>query len=295
LCGSSEKIIKAGVRVTQKGDVQKLLCRNCGRYFSASVHPYSRYPDKMIIKGLILYNQGVDLPSISRRLDNEFNIKAPTRTIYSWLERYQKRYGLYLLKGLRGNDGKGKIKGRDLNIDPSIKFRYHPKKIKELLAGSTHFVSYIRSCEEEDIEKTLARLQRDCKDIDCSSMLFREEGHGNDNLDELYSKYIEYGGEISFKEFNLLNNSNCIAKDLPVYLEENESIIKEWFGKVDLVMANDNRVSLLIIADEDIALVDHLPFAAHVRESFSVRSQMNEDDIDVVLVKNGRYFNVLEN
>ncbi|MGM0406290.1 MAG: IS1/IS1595 family N-terminal zinc-binding domain-containing protein [Thermoplasmatota archaeon] len=57
-CNSDEHVIKAGLRETQKGTIQRYRCGSCGKYFSDSKQKYSHYPVRVILYALQQYNKG---------------------------------------------------------------------------------------------------------------------------------------------------------------------------------------------------------------------------------------------
>ena len=57
-CNNNKQVIKAGIRQTKKGTIQRFYCKKCNTYFSNTTQPYTQYPLHVILYTLQLYNQG---------------------------------------------------------------------------------------------------------------------------------------------------------------------------------------------------------------------------------------------
>ncbi|MEF8880037.1 MAG: hypothetical protein V5A64_06580 [Candidatus Thermoplasmatota archaeon] len=57
-CNSKKQTIKAGLRQTQEGVIQKYYCKKCKKYFTDKTQPYTQYPLRVILYTLQQYNKG---------------------------------------------------------------------------------------------------------------------------------------------------------------------------------------------------------------------------------------------
>jgi len=57
-CKKSKNTIKAGIRNTKQGTIQKYYCKTCRKYFTDKPQPHIQYPIKIILYALESYNRG---------------------------------------------------------------------------------------------------------------------------------------------------------------------------------------------------------------------------------------------
>ena len=88
-CNSDEHVIKAGLRETQKGTIQRYRCGSCGKYFSDSKQKYSHYPVRVILYALQQYNKGYPVKTVKKQTGKKYHRSPPVQTIYSWIKKYQ--------------------------------------------------------------------------------------------------------------------------------------------------------------------------------------------------------------
>ena len=88
-CDQNKNVIKAGLRDTQKGSIQRYRCKNCSRYFSDSKQKYSQYPLNVIMYTLEQYNRGYPVEIAKKRTGKKYQYSPPVQTIYSWIQRYK--------------------------------------------------------------------------------------------------------------------------------------------------------------------------------------------------------------
>ncbi|MGH2638574.1 MAG: SWIM zinc finger family protein, partial [Rhabdochlamydiaceae bacterium] len=85
---NSEQIIKKAVRHNKTYDVQRHLCKNCGKRFSFNVgFEGMRASPKVITSALQLYFQGESLRKIQNFLSLQ-GVKISYVGVYKWIKRY---------------------------------------------------------------------------------------------------------------------------------------------------------------------------------------------------------------
>ncbi|MBN1539729.1 MAG: IS1 family transposase, partial [Candidatus Thermoplasmatota archaeon] len=81
-CHESAGIVRAGIRNTGKGQIQKYFCRSCKKHFSDTKQPYTHYPIKVILHAVELHNTGYPVASIKTEVGKRYPYSPPVRTIY---------------------------------------------------------------------------------------------------------------------------------------------------------------------------------------------------------------------
>ncbi len=265
-CGKTDRTIKSGKRKTSKGIVQKNLCRRCGRYFSSSLHPYSRYPDEMIFEAMVLYNKGKSLPHINEKLIEKFGKGAPNRTLYSWIRRYVNEYGLYALRGVRSDRELKPIKRLKLKDPTDHELSYHGIKLERL-------------------RTRWPKIHRNIKKIEKSgSIPFRENNEIGISFDasqinlkgpkRSFSKIIELAedmkGELTKKElceFFLLHHPDCIALNFPFIIQGERDDCNN-VECIDMLFLDQNRVLMVDIVDSHKEMRKKIPKMVLIRDAY---------------------------
>ena len=88
-CKEKQSIVKAGLRHTKKQTIQKYYCKKCKKYYSDAIQPYTHYPIKVILYSLESYNRGYPIQRVKNLTGKKYRCSPPSRTIYSWIKRYQ--------------------------------------------------------------------------------------------------------------------------------------------------------------------------------------------------------------
>jgi len=88
-CNQNKYVIKSGLRHTQKGIIQRFLCKKCNMYFSSTMQPYTQYPLHVILYTLEQYNKGYPVKKAKTLTGKKYRYSPPIQTIYSWIKRYQ--------------------------------------------------------------------------------------------------------------------------------------------------------------------------------------------------------------
>jgi len=102
---NDETTIKAGKRESKSGKIQRYYCKNCEKYFTEKKQSYTQYPLKVIIYTLEQYNKGHSVKEAKKRVGKKYPYSPPTRTIYSWINRYKDKLTFLKLR-------------KNYNVDP---------------------------------------------------------------------------------------------------------------------------------------------------------------------------------
>ncbi|MFO7793169.1 MAG: hypothetical protein R6W73_09385 [Candidatus Saliniplasma sp.] len=85
----SKNTIKAGKRESKSGKIQRYYCKDCESYFTDKKQSHTQYPLKVILYTLEQYNKGHSVKEAKKRVGKKYPYSPPTRTIYSWINRYK--------------------------------------------------------------------------------------------------------------------------------------------------------------------------------------------------------------
>lgn len=292
-CRTSKVMHKAGPRRTSKGIVQRYRCKDCGRYFSSSLHPYSLYPDEMIFRALELYNRGMELETISKNLEEEYSIRTPTRTIYSWVERYEKRFRLYVLRGKRDDKLAGPIEEIPSTEPEMPSFKYHREKVNAFIDGHKYskYVNRVLTTLEEDPLNDLSPLGQLKKTS--RELKLREDPKGIKLTLDIIQRACSEPDQDRIKELALLIDRDCIAADLPL-VSSNERKKHEisWRGSADLVSVTDQGVELVLFSGREDPPSDILRLHNSIKNRFGYLSGLNTDRISISILDNGKVYRV---
>jgi len=128
-CRESANTVKYGIRHTSKGSVQKYHCTYCGIYFSDTSRPKTQYSEKLILYAVEQYNKGHTVKEVKNMTGKRFRRSPPTRTIYSWIQRYEDELSFIRLRkryDLDPDDLTTTHRFRHLQVYP---FTYHRLKM----------------------------------------------------------------------------------------------------------------------------------------------------------------------
>jgi len=94
----SDRIMKKGLRHNQYGDIQKFLCRACGRYFTINLgFERMKHNPQGITTAMQLYFSGESLRNTARSL-RLIGVQVSHQTVYNWIAKYTALMEKYLNK-----------------------------------------------------------------------------------------------------------------------------------------------------------------------------------------------------
>ena len=86
-CGSDD-ILRDGVRHNKHGDIQKYVCRRCGKYFTINIgFEKMKHNPKAITSAMQLYFSGESLRNTMRSL-RLLGVQVSHQTVYNWISKY---------------------------------------------------------------------------------------------------------------------------------------------------------------------------------------------------------------
>ncbi len=88
-CHTKKYSIKAGLRHSKEGIIQKYYCKHCQKYYTDKTQPHAQYPLNVILYTRSHYNKGYPVKQAKTLTGKKYRYSPPIRTIYSWIKRYQ--------------------------------------------------------------------------------------------------------------------------------------------------------------------------------------------------------------
>ncbi|MFW6120064.1 MAG: PD-(D/E)XK nuclease family protein [Petrotogales bacterium] len=250
-CNDNKNTIKAGIRNTRIGSIQKYYCKSCNKYFTDTVQPHIQYPLKVILYTLESYNKGYPVIDAKKLAGKKYRYSPPTRTIYSWVDRYKDTLTFLKLRKKYSVDPEELLTTHRFNHQQIYPFTYHKLKLnlhskklpqlrryinwidrslptKMFLSGprasSTEFEHNIKPKQKDSIIPELTRLA-------------------------LTTSQKSKSAHETIEQFLLINDSNTICTELPVFLNPDEidtiNLDTPLTGHIDLVQIRYGKLYIL--------------------------------------------------
>lgn len=85
----SKHIIKKGIRKNKLQEIQLYRCKQCNRTFSPMLIKKVKYPPRVILKAVSLYNLGYSQTQVVKELAKRHRLTVPQTTISSWTDQFR--------------------------------------------------------------------------------------------------------------------------------------------------------------------------------------------------------------
>ncbi len=249
-CEKWSHIIKSGVRKTKKGSVQKYRCMECGRSFCDSVDPYSKYPLKVVLHSLELYNLGHPASNIKKMIGRKYHLSPPTSTIYSWSDRFEKELTFIKQRKKMKLDPGNIIHIKNFQHRQIVPFAYHMPKVNiqsKTFPGIKRYIDWINRSLPD-------RMFLEGPRMSTYKMAINHEIKPVSNiLPRLTKLALERSSDTSphnsVESFFLINDSSTVATEIPVFLNPSEiekiSTNVPITGHIDMLQARFGKIYIL--------------------------------------------------
>ena len=87
---SSNYVINDGFVKRRIGNVQRYKCNSCGKFFTEKKLLNKQYNPGVILRSLILYNQGLTLAEAAKEVNKRFHVNIYPQLVSNWLKEYKK-------------------------------------------------------------------------------------------------------------------------------------------------------------------------------------------------------------
>jgi len=250
-CNNIKNTIKAGIRKTKQGPIQKYYCKNCKKYFTKKTQTHIQYPIKIILYTLESYNKGYTVKQVKTLTGRKYKYSPPIRTIYSWINGYKDILTMLKLR-------------KNFNISPDelltthrfqhqqiYPFTYHNLKLNLYSKKLPQLKRYINWVERSLPTKMFlngpraSTIKHDC---------FLKPKQKNNIIPKLtkialatYQK--PKTAHETIEQFFLINDSTTVCTELPVFINPNEinclNINNPLTGHIDLIQIKYEKLYIL--------------------------------------------------
>lgn len=230
---SSQNIIKRGTRKNQLQTIQLFLCKDCNRTFTPQKISHRKYPLKIILEGLTLYNLGHSQTKTCQFLKEKFGTKINPNTLANWLQEFR---GLCAYSRLRPEGKKlytvnQIVKELNLNHKQVYKYCYHQAKLdliikqypsnKRFPVFKKFLETIYASCPHHYFSAPGTRASQSGKTrFDLEQVMVRDKQNYATRIANLALQAVKNSRarhEI-LQRFMLINDSVTVAVEVPVYL-----------------------------------------------------------------------------
>lgn len=220
---------------------------DCGRSFSDSVDPYSKYPLKVVLHSLELYNLGHPTSSIKKLIGRKYHLSPPTSTIYSWANRFEKELTFIKLRRKNALDPDKVIKRKNFQHRQIFPFAYHIPKVNihsTSFPGIRRYINWIERSLPDRMFLEGPRMSNYKLNVKQQTKPI------NNMLPRLTKLALERSADPSphncVGSFFLINDSSTVATELPVFLDPGElGNDVPITGHIDIVQARFGRIYIL--------------------------------------------------
>ncbi len=254
---NEENTIKAGKRESKSGKVQRYYCKNCDRYFTEKKQSYTQYPLKVILYALEQYNRGHSVKEAKKRVGKKYPYSPPTRTIYSWINRYKEKLTFLKLRKNYNVDPNNLTTTHNFQHQQVYPFTYHHLKLNIHSKQRSELRRYINWIERSLPRKIFLSGPR-CSSLDINhNPDTKEKDNLTTELTQLafnsQPKNTDKSPHETVEDFFLINDSSTVCTELPVFINPKE--LEEVDGDEPIT----GHIDLVQIRYDDLHILDYKP------------------------------------
>jgi len=295
-CHTNQFIVKAGIRQTRKGSVQRFYCKACQTYFCNSTLAYTQYPLPVIMYALQLLNQGYSVQQAKTLTGRTYRYSPPPSTIYSWINRYQDTLTFLKLRKsytLKPKEVTSTLRFHHQQIYP---FMYHHLKLhlhSTVFPQLRRYISWVERSLPHTLFLSGPRASQ-CNGHQKISLTKKKTIAPMLTRLALQMKKKNQTAHDAVEHFFLYNDSSTICTELPVFLNPHETtsfdINTALTGHIDLVQIRNNK---LFILDYKPNLKNPKRYAGQLlayKEAVHHRTQIPNDQIITAVFNQYHYY-----
>ncbi len=270
---SSKNIIRRGTRKNKFQTVQLYLCKDCKKTFTPQAAKNKKYPLKIILEAISLYNLGHSQTKTCKLIKEKFGTSLNPKTLTNWLKEFKPfcTYSRLRSQAKKLYTPNQIIKSLNLNHKQVYNYCYHQGKLELITQHYSqnksfkvfkHFLETIyQSCPHHYFHEQSARASNTKKSkFDLQQVMVRDKQNfatrtANLVLQSVKNNRIRH--EV-LQAFMLRNDSVTVAVEVPIYLlqkdiEYMEKILKFQFpakpelltGHIDFIQFRNNLIHIL--------------------------------------------------
>lgn len=284
-CTSSKQVIKNGYRKTKNGIVQKYHCKACGRYFSETTEPKTQYPPRVIFHTLEQYNKGYSIKKAKAKTGMKYKCSPPLRTVYSWIERYKDTLTFLKLRRKFDLNPDDLITTHTYNHQQVYPFKYHDLKLHLSAKDLPQLRRYISWIERSLPNKIFLKGPRASSTKVDNDLEPKKKSTIAPDLAEkaLITKKPSESKHEAVERFFLLNDSKTVCTELPVFLKNGETDLKNFntplTGHIDIIQWRFGKLYIMDYKSNLTRPIKHTSQLLWYKEALHNRTSIPKDNI----------------
>lgn len=298
-CNTTKNTIKAGIRNTRQGMIQKYYCKTCNKYFTDKTQPYTQYPLKVILYALESYNRGHPVEYVKKLTGKKYRYSPPTRTIYSWIDRYKDIVTFLILRKKYDVHPEKLTATHRFQHQQIYPFTYHNLKLNIYSKQLPQLKRYINWIERSLPHKMfLSGPRASSMEIDHNIKPKQKDSIVTELARlALTTQQKNKSTHETIEHFFLINDSTTVCSELPVFINPKEidsiKIDSPLTGHIDLVQ----------IRYKNLYILDYKPNLRHPEQYISqlqlykkaihARTAIPEESIIPCIFNEYRYYELV--
>jgi len=253
-CHYDKHVVKAGLRMTRKGSLQKYYCKACKKSFSNTKQAYTQYPLHVILYALDQYNRGYPIGEVKTRVGKTYKYSPPERTLYSWIKRYSTLFTFTPMRKHYTIDPATILTSHRFYHQQLYLFQYHPLKLNiasKTLPQLRRYITWV----EHHLPHTMFTQGPRMSQIQTKAMTIPQQ------KTNILPKITQYAFSMPhqprhahdlIESFMLINDATTVCAELPVFLNPEEinhhliqPITSPLTGHIDLLQVRNNNLYIL--------------------------------------------------
>lgn len=284
-CAGSD-VVKRGLRKKKLETVQLYFCHHCKRTFVWQRVKGKKFPLRIILEGLSLYNIGYTLEESCQRLKEQFGLEVKPSTLSDWVKEFEPlcRYARLRPYGLKLFSPNQVVQTVHLFHRQVYDFSVHKAKLALLLQE-------YKNNKFDNLREFLEAIQTECPhqffqegersselkvEFDLAEVLLREKKNFACRLSELVLQAVSDNKlrHKTLQNFMLANDSVTVAVEVPVYMDgmDVEHMQEELDFKIPLKLDKvlTGHIDILQLRNGAVHILDYKPNASAGKKAASI-------------------------
>ena len=273
-CAGSE-VVKRGLRKKKFETVQLYYCHHCKKTFVWQRVKGKKFPLRIILEGLSLYNLGYTLEESAQRLKEQFGLEVKSSTLNDWVKEFEPicRYSRLRPYGIKLFSPNQIIQTVHLYHHQVYDFSVHRGKLALLLQEYKYgkfdnlreFLEAIQTeCPHQFFQDGL-RASEQKVDFSLDEVMVREKQNFATRIAEFVLQAVSDNKlrHKTLQNFMLANDSVTVAVEVPVYMDsmDVEHMQEELRFKIPLKLDKvlTGHIDILQLRNGAVHILDYKP------------------------------------
>ena len=298
-CNESKNTVKAGIRNTRQGLVQKYYCKQCKKYFTDKPQPHSQYPLNVILYILESYNRGYPVKQAKKLSGKKYRYSPPERTIYSWIDRYKDILTFLKLRKKYDVHSEELTTTHRLQHQQVYPFTYHNLKLNLYSKQFPQLRRYINWIERSLPTKMFLSGPRASSITINHNTTLKQKDSIAPELTRLAltTQHKSQSAHETVEQFFLINDSTTVCSELPIFINPRE------MPSLDIDSPLTGHIDLIQIRYDSLYILDYKPNLRHpeqyasqlqlYKKALHKRTTIPEESIIPVVFNEHSYYELM--